>query len=62
MLGKENKMVTEVKFETCKKDKTLIALKKSLQIDNKTIHTDPTVLFLRLIFLIERGEDTMISF
>lgn len=59
MLGKDNKMVTEVKFETCKKDKTLIALKK---IDNKTIHTDPTALFLRLIFLIERGEDIMISF
>ena len=61
MLGKDNKMVTEVKFETCKKDKTLITLKKSLQIDNKTILTDPTVLFLRLIFLIERGEDIMIS-
>ena len=59
MLGKDNKMVTEVKFETSKKDKTLIALKK---IDNKTIHTDPTALFLRLIFLIERGEDIMISF
>ena len=59
MLGKDNKMVTEVKFETCRKDKTLIALKK---IDNKTIHTDPTALFLRLIFLIERGEDIMISF
>ena len=59
MLGKDNKMVTEVKFETCKKDKTLIALKK---IDNKTIHTDPTALFLRLISLIERGEDIMISF
>ena len=59
MLGKDNKMVTEVKFETCKKDKTLIALKK---IDNKTIHTDPTALFLRMIFLIERGEDIMISF
>lgn len=59
MLGKDNKMVTEVKFETCKKDKTLIALKK---IDNKTIHTDPGALFLRLIFLIERGEDIMISF
>ena len=59
MLGKDNKMVTEVKFETCKKDKTLIALKK---IDNKTIHTDPTALFLRLIFLIESGEDIMISF
>lgn len=59
MLGKDKKMVTEVKFETCKTDKTLIALKK---IDNKTIHTDPTALFLRLIFLIERGEDIMISF
>ena len=59
MLGKDNKMVTEVKFETYKKEKTLIALKK---IDNKTIHTDPTALFLRLIFLIERGEDIMISF
>ena len=59
MLGMVNKMVTEAKAETSKKGNTLITLTKDMQVGNQTSHVDPTVLFLRLIVLIERAEDTI---
>ena len=52
-------MVTEAKVETSKKVKTLITLTRGMQVGYQTIHVDPTVLFLILIVLIARAEDTM---
>ena len=59
MLDMDKKMVTETKDEMENKVKTLIIWAKGMQVGNHTIHIDPTVLFLRLIVLIERAEDTM---
>ena len=59
MLDMDKKMVTETKDEMENKVKTLIIWAKGMQVGNQTIHIDPTVLFLRLIVLIERAEDTM---
>ena len=59
MLGMDNKMVTVTKVETNKKVKTLIILTKSTQVGCQKIHVDTTVLFLRLINVIVRAEDTM---
>ena len=59
MLDMDNKLVTETKDEMENKVKTLIIWAKGMQVGNQTIHIDPTVLFLRLIVLIERAEDTM---
>ena len=52
-------MRTEAKAETSKEVKTLITLTKGMQVGKQTICFDPTALFLRLIFLIERADDTM---
>ena len=52
-------MRTETKAETCKEVKTLITLTKGMQVGKQTICFDPTALFLRLIVLIERADDTM---
>ena len=49
-----NKSVVEAEVETTKKVKTLLTLTKGVQVENTTIHFDPTILFLRLIVLIER--------
>ena len=59
MLGMDKTMVTEAKVETSKKVKTLITLTRGMQVGYQTIHVDPTVLFLILIVLIARAEDTM---
>ena len=54
----DNKSVADSKVETSKKVKTLITLTKGVQLKNTKIHVDPTILFLCLIVLIERTDDT----
>ena len=52
------KSVAEVKVETIIKVKTLLTLKEGNQLENTKMHIDPTILFLHLIVLIERTDDT----
>ena len=54
----DNKFVAEAKVETSKKVKTLLTLTKAVQLENTTIHVNPSILFLRLMVLIERTDDT----
>ena len=54
----DNKSVAEAKVKTSKKVKNLLTLTKGVQLENRTIHVDPTISFLRLIVLIERTDDT----
>ena len=54
----DNKSVAEAKVETSKKVKTLLTLTKAVQLENTRIHVNPSILFLRLMVLIERTDDT----
>ena len=51
------KTVDQVKMETTRKVKSLIKLSQGIKVDDQEIHIDPTVLFLRILLLIERSED-----
>ena len=54
----DNKSVAEAKVETSKTVKTLLTLTKGVQLENTKTHVDHTILFLRLIVLIDRTVDT----
>ena len=49
------KLVTKENVQINKKIKTLLLLTKGVQVGGQAIYMNPTILFLMLIVLIERG-------
>ena len=50
--------MTNASVATSKKIRTLVKLKKGIDVNNQTVYIDPAVLFMRLIVLIERSDET----
>ena len=54
----DSKCFTDATIKTSKKIKTLLSLTKGIEDGNQIIHVDPLILFMRLIVLVERSENT----
>ena len=53
----DNQAVDDAKVKTSEKVKSLIKLSTAVKVDDKDLHIDPSVLFLRVILLVERADD-----
>ena len=54
----DNVTVSDASIQSRMNVRTLMKLSKAVIINNDTVHIDPTVLFMRLVVLVERYEDT----
>ena len=55
----DSKYFTNATIKTSKKMKTLLSLINGMEGGNQIIHVDPTILFMRLIVLVERLENAV---
>ena len=53
------KCFTDATIKTSKKMKTLLSLTKGIEVGNQIIYVNPLILFMRLIVLVERSENTV---
>ena len=58
----DNLPYTESTISTNKKIKSLIVLTRGVKVNNGVVYVDPMVLFMRLIILAERSEDSATYF
>ena len=54
----DNKIMTEVSIPRKQQIKNLVHLNKSIVVDNQKVHINPSILFTRLVVIIERETET----
>ena len=54
----DNKIMTEVSIPRKQQIKNLVHLNKSIVVDNQKVHINPSILFMRLVVIIERETET----